>query len=57
MGEHLATEALRKDGTKFRTATALSATQSGSGTLVTCIIRDMSEKITEDAERETAHED
>jgi PAS domain S-box-containing protein len=57
MGEHLATEALRKDGTKFRTATALSATKTQNGTLVTCIIRDMSEKLSEDAERETAHEE
>jgi len=41
MGEHLATWALRKDGSEFRMATALSATSVPGGTLVTCIIREM----------------
>jgi PAS domain S-box-containing protein len=42
MGEHLATMALRKDGTEFPMATALSATRTAHGTFVTCIIRDLS---------------
>jgi PAS domain S-box-containing protein len=41
MGEHLATYALRKDGTEFRMATALSSSRSRRGILVTCIIREM----------------
>ena len=49
MGEHLATLALRKDGTEFAMATALSATQTPGGTLVTCIIRDLSERMEERA--------
>lgn len=42
MGEHLATMALKKDGTEFPMATALSATQTPNGLLVTCIVRDLS---------------
>jgi PAS domain S-box-containing protein len=45
MGEHLATSALRKDGTVFRMATALSATKTPKGLLVTCIIRDLSQHL------------
>jgi len=41
MGEHLATFALRKDGSEFRMATALSASRSSRGLLVTCIIREL----------------
>jgi PAS domain S-box-containing protein len=43
MGEHVATVALRKDGTEFPVAAALNATQTPKGLLVTCILRDMSE--------------
>lgn len=42
MGEHLATVALRKDGAEFPMATALSATKTANGLIVTCIIRDLS---------------
>lgn len=49
MGEHLATEALRRDGTKFRMATALSATATPNGTLITCIIRDLTKHLTFDS--------
>lgn len=45
MGEHLATKAIRKDGTIFRMATALSATPTPNGLLVTCIIRDLTPKL------------
>lgn len=45
MGEHLATDALRKDGTIFRMATALSATKTEHGILVTCIVRDLTEQL------------
>ncbi len=41
MGEHLATDALRKDGSTFRMATTLSSTKTEQGLLVTCIIRDL----------------
>ena len=41
MGEHLATYAVRKDGTEFRMATALSASRSTKGMLITCIIREL----------------
>lgn len=41
MGEHVATEAIHKDGTVFAMATALSATQSPGGLLITCIVRDL----------------
>jgi PAS domain S-box-containing protein len=44
MGEHLATFALRKDGTEFPIAAALSAAATANGTLVTCIIRDLSQR-------------
>jgi PAS domain S-box-containing protein len=49
MGEHLATSALRRDGTEFPMATALSATKTPSGILVTCIVRDLSERMAERA--------
>lgn len=42
MGEHLATQALRKDGSEFTMATALSSTPTPNGVLVTCIVRDLS---------------
>lgn len=45
MGEHLATLALRKDGTEFPIATSLSSTRSDHGLLVTCIVRDLTEDI------------
>ncbi len=41
MGEHLATLALRKDGTEFPMATALSAVYTPNGLLITCVIRDL----------------
>ena len=43
MGEHLATFALRKDGTEFPMATALSASETEAGLLVTCIVRDLTD--------------
>ena len=43
MGEHLATFALRKDGTEFPMATALSASETQLGFLVTCIVRDLTD--------------
>lgn len=45
MGEHLATYAVRKDGSEFRMATALSATRSGKGLLITCIVRNFSKQL------------
>lgn len=53
MGHSLPTFALRKDGTEFRMATALSAAQTPRGLLVTCIVRDLTVSIpdqTEEAE-------
>ncbi len=40
MGEHLATPAIRKDGSEFSVAAALSAIESPNGLMVTCILRD-----------------
>jgi len=45
MGEHTATFALRKDGTEFPMATALSATETHSGLLVTCIVRNLTDAL------------
>lgn len=45
MGEHLATYAKRKDGSEFPMATALSATDTPTGLLVTCIIRDLADTL------------
>ncbi len=42
MGEHIATPASRKDGSEFLIATALSATETSSGLLITCMIREVS---------------
>lgn len=47
MGEHLATFALRKDSTEFPMATALSATVTPNGLLVTCIVRDLTDRFDE----------
>jgi PAS domain S-box-containing protein len=44
MGEHLATLAVRKDGTEFPIAATLNASSTPLGTLVTCIVRDLSRK-------------
>jgi PAS domain S-box-containing protein len=52
-GEHLATSALRKDGRVFRMATALSATKTPKGLLVTCIVRDLSQQLVAVGARET----
>ncbi len=41
MGEHRATLARRKDGSEFPTTTLLSSTQTPQGTIVTCIVRDL----------------
>jgi PAS domain S-box-containing protein len=57
MGEHLATEGLRKDGSLFRMATALSATKTPNGILVTCIIRDLSQMLIATGETPTPPED
>lgn len=62
MGEHLATFAKRKDGTEFPMATALSATRTQKGLLITCIVQDLSHGFfgkelkgwNEDAETESA---
>lgn len=56
MGEHLATSALRKDGSEFRTATALSATKTPNGLLVTCIIRDLTPQLVSVGAAETEDE-
>lgn len=45
MGEHMATFAVRKDGTEFPMATALSATDTHNGLLVTCIVRDLTDTL------------
>ena len=42
MGEHSSTFAVKKDGTEFPMATALSAVETPSGLLITCIVRDLS---------------
>lgn len=58
MGEHLATEAVMKDGTVFPMATALSATESpGGGLLVTCIVRDLRPHLEHYATTATSAED
>ncbi len=44
MGEHLHTLAVRKDGTEFPIAATLNAATTPVGTLVTCIVRDLSRK-------------
>jgi PAS domain S-box-containing protein len=45
MGEHLAIYAKRRDGSEFAMAAALSASETPSGMLVACIIRDLTETI------------
>lgn len=44
MGEHLATQALHKDGSEFMIAATLNATRTSVGMLITCIVRDLSRK-------------
>lgn len=44
MAEHLATFALRKNGTEFPIATALSGATTQKGLLITCIVRDLSDR-------------
>lgn len=56
-GTHLATPALRKDGTEFPTATALSATQTPNGLLITCIVRDLGERLNASTSDRTFTED
>jgi PAS domain S-box-containing protein len=55
MGEHTATMALRKDGAEFPMATALSATETPSGMLVTCIVRNLTDQL--EAHNEAAEEE
>lgn len=45
MGNHLATMALRKDGSEFPMATALSGMRTPRGLWVTCIVRDLNAEI------------
>jgi PAS domain S-box-containing protein len=45
MDAHLATFAVRKDGSEFRMATALSAVETPTGLLITCIIRDLTDAL------------
>jgi PAS domain S-box-containing protein len=54
MGEHEATYAMRKDGTEFPIAATLNATATPGGTLVTCIIRDLSERPAPEAKKSRA---
>jgi PAS domain S-box-containing protein len=44
MGEHAATFALRKDGSEFPVAIALSATTTPSGLIITCLVRDITDQ-------------
>lgn len=44
MGEHVATVAIRKNGEEFPIAAALSASKTPTGILVTCIVRDLSDR-------------
>lgn len=44
MGEHASTVALRKGGDEFPIAATLNATQTPSGLLVTCIIRELTNR-------------
>lgn len=44
MGEHLATHAKRKDASEFLMATALSSVQTQGGLLITCIVRDLTDR-------------
>ena len=43
MGEHLATLAVRKDGTEFPIVASLAAIDTPNGQIVTCFVRDISE--------------
>ncbi len=45
MGEHLATYAIRKDGSQFPMAAVLSATESSSGFFTTCVIQDLTDTL------------
>jgi PAS domain S-box-containing protein len=40
MGEHMTTQALRKDGTEFLIAASLSTVKSSGGVLVICVVRE-----------------
>jgi len=40
MGEHMATRALRKDGTEFLVAATLNTVRTSAGVLVTCVLRE-----------------
>jgi len=45
MGEHLATYALRKDGTEFPIATSLNASETPQGLIVTCMVQDLTDTL------------
>ena len=45
MGEHLATYALKKDGSEFPMATALSAAETHKGLIITCIVQDLTDTL------------
>lgn len=45
MGEHLATFAVKKDGSEFPMATALSAAETADGLMVTCIVQDLTDTL------------
>jgi PAS domain S-box-containing protein len=47
MGNHLGTLALRKDGSQFHMATALSGMRTPRGLWVTCIVRDLTESLSD----------
>lgn len=45
MNDHLATEGLRKDGSRFPVAAMLSASDGPSGVLVTCLLRNLGQHL------------
>lgn len=55
MGEHLATPAVKKDGTEFPVAATLSAIENSNGVVVTCIVRDATQSLeSDDAEKDSS---
>ena len=45
MGEHLATYAIRKDGSEFPMATVLSSSETPDGLFFTCVIEDLTDTL------------